>query len=62
MSFFFDLISLQFIQGPVFLFVYASLMVGAGIYLNGLRHSLRQSGIQEIPRRDLNPYELSTLR
>ena len=62
MSYFFDLLSLQMLPGPQFLFVYAALIVACGIYMSVRIGALRRRHIQDIPPRQLRPYELAILR
>lgn len=62
MSSFFDLLSLQFIAGPQFLFVYAGLIVASCISVVTQIGALKRRRILDIPRRDLSPYELAFLR
>lgn len=61
MSSFFDLLTLQFVAGPQFLFVYAGLIVASGIFLVVQMGALKRRRIQDVPRRDLTPYELAFL-
>ena len=59
---FFDLLSLQFLSGPIFLMVYAAAILLAGLYGRSLCRGLNQTGVKEIPRQPLTAYELAYVK